>query len=244
MGDSCKVEDRKMPCQKALDELRELHLEFLALGTSVEELVTEALRPLRGLNAAGRTSVGAGDALAEQGQRIADRCRRIVLLYQPMGIDFREVTAVLRMAAELEHIGDRATEITERSGALSALLVHVPPELSRLAEAVAGMLHRFLDAFTLLDVVPVQPVACLRTEVRGLAGVLTQWLAGVMRADPNAVESGLNLCVVIQNLQRIAEHATTLAEEVTFLTEAKSTRLGANNPVTVPREPAHANSSG
>jgi phosphate transport system protein len=232
-----------MPCQKALDELRELHREFLALGTSVEELVAGALRALWGANPDEGTSVGAGDALADQGRRIAERCRRIVLLYQPVGIDFREVTAVLRMAAELEHTGNRAVEITQRSAALAALPLPVPEELSRMAEVVSGTVRRFLDAYALLDEGPVRPVPWLRTEVDGLAGELTQWLAGVMRADPRAVEPGLNLFAVVQNLQRIAEHASTLAEEIAFLTAAAVTNFGADHPATGSRGRFPANSA-
>jgi len=57
---------------------------------------------------------GSGDALGDLARQVADRCRRIVLLYQPVAIDFREVMAVLRLAVELEHIGHLAIEITDR----------------------------------------------------------------------------------------------------------------------------------
>jgi len=233
-------EGRKMPAQKVLDELRELHREFLNLGTDVEELLASAVRAIQSPDLDGIVAVSAGDdARAERGHRIVERCRRIELLYQPVAVDFREVTAILRTAAELEHIGNLATEITARSVALAALPVSVPGELSRMAEAVSGMVRRFLDAYTLLDAVPVRSVAWTRAEVNGLAEVLTEWLVGAMRADPAAVEPGLNLFAVIQNLQRIAEHATALAEEVAFLTDAAH-RFGTDHTVVVPREPSHA----
>jgi phosphate transport system protein len=225
-----------MPGKKALDELRELHREFLDLGTSVEELVAAAVRPLRAPDPGGVTSGGSGEELGRWARRIVERCRRIVLLYQPVAIDFREVTAILRMTAEMEHIGNRATGITGRTAALGALAVQAPPELSRLAETVGGMVRRFLDAYTLLDEDPVHPVGWMRTEVDRLAGVLREWLAGLMRADPSAVEHGLDLFAVVQSFQRIAEHATALAEEVAFLTEAAARRLSANHLAVQPVE--------
>jgi phosphate transport system protein len=205
-----------MPGQKALDELKELHREFLGLGTSVEELVAGAASAGRG---AGGPSGLTEDELEESARQIAERCRRVALLYQPVAIDFREVTSVLRATAELEHIGHLALEIT---GWVTHGTQPAPAELVRLAEVVSGMVRRFLDAYTLLDVESVRPVPRLRDEVNSLARVLTDRLISTMRADPTAVEPGLKLFAGAQNFQRIAEHAVALAEEVTFLTLATS----------------------
>ena len=228
-----------MPGQKALDELRELHREFLDFGTDVEELVAEVVLAVRAPDSAVVALVAGCDALAERERGIAERCRRIVLLYQPVAVDFREVTTILRMGAELKHIGDLATEIVERSAGLAALSIPVPEELLRMAEVVSGMVRRFLDAYTLLDAVPVRPLAWLRAEVNGLAGTLTEWIVRVMRVESAAVEPGLSLFAVVQNLRRIADHATALADEVAFLTGDPSPRSDTDQFVAIPREPAH-----
>jgi phosphate transport system protein len=216
-----------MPCQKARDELGELHREFLDLSTSVEELVAGAVRTIRAPDPDRLPPAGAGAALAERRCRITERCQRILLLYQPVAGDFREVTAVLRMSSELEHIGNLADEISGREAVLATLPVSVPDELDRMAGIVSGMVRRAADAYVLLDAGPVCPVDWTRTEVSALARVLMDWLTGVVRADPGAVESELVLCAVIQNLKRIAEHAAVLAEEVTFLTARSA---GADTP--------------
>jgi phosphate transport system protein len=144
------------------------------------------------------------------------------------------------MAAELASVGNLATEIAERSPALAVLPMPVPEELEQMAEAVLGMIHRVLDASALFHEIPVRPVAWISTEVRSLARVLTEWLAGAMRADPASVEPGLDLFVVIRNLQRIAEHASVLAEEAAFLAEIPGARFGTGHPVAAPKEPAQA----
>jgi phosphate transport system protein len=232
-----------MPVQKSLTELKELHREFLALATSVEELVAEAVRTIQEPYPDGPVPRVEVEPRVERARQIVERCRRIVLLYQPVAIDFREVTAILRVAGELEHIGNRAAEIIERSAALAAHPLPIPEELSRMAEAVSGTVRRFVDAYTLLDEGPVQSVDRIRVGVNRLAEVLTQWLVEVMRTEPALVEPGLNLFAVVQNLQRIAEHATTLAEEVAFLTQPASTRPGAEHPVTTAGEPVRASSA-
>jgi phosphate transport system protein len=228
-----------MPNQKALDELRELHREFLELATGVEEHVTAAVLTIRDPDPDGFPAPGAVNALSARRCRLTERCQRILLLYQPVAGDFREVVALLRMGPELEHIGHLAAAIAERSEVLAAVSVSVPAELIRLAEVVSGMVHRVLDAFTLLDAEPVRPIVWMRTEVRGLAGVLTDGLIEAMTSDLG-VEAGLNLFAVTQDLQRIAEHATALAEEVAVLTGAPSPRFRTSGTVAIRTELTHA----
>jgi phosphate transport system protein len=208
-----------MPSQKALDELRELHREFLALATGVDELVAAAVRAIRDPESDRAPVSVNGSELAERWGRLTERCQRILLLYQPVARDFRAVIALLRMGPELEHIGHLTAEITGRATALRGLPGSVPNELDRMAGAVSGMVHRAADAYLLLDAGPVHPVAWTRLEVSALARVLLNWLAGVMRMNPAAVEPGLALCAVIQDLNRIAEHAAVLAGELLFLIE-------------------------
>jgi phosphate transport system protein len=205
-----------MPGRKVLDELNELHREFLELGTWVEELVAGGERAIRAPDAPPPV-FGWERELDERGRGIVERCRRIVLLYQPVAVDFREVTAVLRMAAELGHIGHLAAETVERAAALAALPVPAPEELHALAALAAGVVRNALGA----DAEPHQmskwSAPGVRTERAGLAGALTAWLARVMRADPTTVEPGLALFALFQSLQRIVEHGLALAEEVAFL---------------------------
>jgi phosphate transport system protein len=218
-----------MPGQKALHELGELHHEFLAFGAEVEELLAAAVRALRAPDPNGGPAPGTGAALVERGHRITDRCRRIGLLYQPVALDFRDVTAIFRMALELEHIGTRASAIAGWSSALAGL--PVPEELDRLADVCSSMVHRAVDAYALLDAGALRPVPWSRTEVSALAQVLMDWLPGVMRADPAAVEPGLALCAVVRGLVDVADHAVALAEEVVCLTEGADTGTATGAPL-------------
>ena len=152
--------------RSAPTELRELHREFLEFGTDVEELVAETVLAIRVPDSAVVALVAGREALAERDRQITERCRRIVLLHQPVAVDFREVTTILRMGAELKHIGDLAVEITERSTALAALSMPVPEELSRMAEVVSGLVRRFLGRLHTARC-GLQPTARLAPPRRG-----------------------------------------------------------------------------
>jgi phosphate transport system protein len=217
-----------MPGRKASEELSELHHEFLDLGMCVELMVSGAARALGAAidwRPEETASVGCGE-LAARAARVAERCRRIVLLYQPVAVDFREVTAVLRMAAELEHVGHLAAETAERAAALAALPEAPPEELDRMTAAAAGLVRRALDAYALRDAETVRAVSQTRAAVDDCAIELTDWLTDLMRVDPAAVAPGLSLFVVVRNLQHIAEHASALAEEVGILVADPDTRRG------------------
>jgi phosphate transport system protein len=212
-----------MPVRKMLDELNDLHLDFLELGARVEVVVTDAVRAIHEPHPDGPAPIAAGTgSLSEQGHRIAERGGRIMLLYQPVASDFRQVAAVTRMTTELERIGSLALTITERSADLGALSFSVPEELSRLAESVFEMVRSARVAYERRASAFAPWVWRTNAEVTERATRVTRWLTETMKADPAAVEPGLSLFVVVQNLQRIADHAAGLAEAVVFLTEGRT----------------------
>jgi phosphate transport system protein len=234
----------EMPGQKALDEFNQLRLAFLDLGTRIEDAVADAVRRIRDP----RTPVpvekqNGGDSPADQARRIVRRSQRIVLLYQPVASDFREVAAIPLMTIELKGLSALARELAERVGHLVAWPVPVPDELTQLAEEVRGMVHSALRAYARRDALAARRTIRTRTRVGALSGALTDWLTGTMQEHPAVVEPGLNLFALIQIFLRIAAHAIRFAEEAELLSETPNTQLTPKASSSEPRERSLTGSS-
>ena len=206
-----------MPVKKMLGELQELHRDLLAFGTGVADAVAESVNVLREPHA--HTFMPEpvwGASLSEHNHRVVERCHRIVILYQPVASDFRQVTSVLHAASELERIGALAAETAEHWANLAALPT-VPEHLPQMAESVSGLIHGVLDAYEHHETVPTRRTARTLTEIADCAESVTEWLTGAMKADPAAVEPGLSLFAVVRNLRAIADHATRFAEALALV---------------------------
>jgi phosphate transport system protein len=223
-----------MPNFKMCEELGELDADVRHLVMGVENLVETAVHALTEHDAR-EFSFGESDrSLAEEAHRLAERCRRILLLYQPVAVDFRRVTAVLQMTSDLEPIGHLASGIARRAADLAATPFDVPDTFSRMAASVAGMIRSALDASERAPDLARKLRRAL-AEVSECAKATTESLTTAMKADPSSVESGLNLFAMVGDLQRIADHALGLAKQRVSVTQDRSarpvTRLAPVSPV-------------
>jgi phosphate transport system protein len=156
---------------------------------------------------------------------IDDLAVRLLALYQPMARDLRFLTAGIKINSDLERMGDLAVNIVER--ALS--LMHEPPvkplidipELARLAE---GMVHRSLDAFVKRDPGLARDVLLSDDAVDDLRDSIYGELKAFMQRDPSTISRALDLIFVARSLERIADHATNIAEDVLFLVQGVDVR--------------------
>lgn len=212
--------------QRMMSELDQMHSDLIRLAGLVEGAVAETVHAIlhRDLTRAARVIAGE-NAVDELDNRIGDECHRILALYQPVAVDLRQVLTVFQMTADLERVGDLAVEIAERTHALAELPPFQTPDgLSRMAELAAGMVRRALNAYACRDAALARQVCWSSAEVDELNAALSTQLVAAMKTDPAAVEPGLCLIVVVRNLQRIADHATNLAEDAVFLIEGQSIR--------------------
>jgi phosphate uptake regulator len=145
----------------------------------------------------------------------------------------------------LERVGELAVEIAERAAHGTGLPAPVPEEVAQMAAAAAGTIRLALEVYEGRNpALVVRRAAQVRAEVTTLAGALTEWLTGAMRADPAMVEPGLNLFAVVQRLWRIGDHTSNLAEEVVLLTDGETPPptegYGSGHERTEPRAPRFA----
>jgi phosphate transport system protein len=150
---------------------------------------------------------------------------RLFALRQPMARDLRFLTAAMKINTDLERMGDLAVNIAQRALSLVAQepvkpLIDIP----RMAQLVESMLLRTLDAFVKGDADEAVSVLTADDEVDALRDSVYQELVAYMQRDPTTVPAAVDLIFVARNLERIADHATNIAEDVVFLVKGVDVR--------------------
>jgi len=196
------------------------------MGGIVEQRVSQAVLALMERRAELSDAVIEGDKEVNDLQiEIDDRCLKLLALQQPMASDLRLITSAMKINADLERIGDQAVNIAENANQL----LSQPPlkpllDLPRMAEIAQQMTRDSLDAFVHRDSALARKVLERDDEVDQLKDQNFRVLLTYMMADPGTIERALGLILISRNLERIADHATNIAEDVIFLVEAKDVR--------------------
>src|SRR5262245_32786255 len=207
-------------------DLEELHKDIMTAAASVEEMIYKSTRALQTRDVALAQQVIAGDALIDLLEnRVDEECLKILALHQPVAKDLRRTTAALMIITDLERIADLAVDIAERAVSLSRPpFVPVPEKLQRMTDLATSMVRQSLDAFVNLDSHHARRVVRLDDEVDRLNVEIIEELVGVMRRSPDLIEPGLSLFSATRHLERIADHATNIAEDVVYLVEGEIVR--------------------
>jgi phosphate transport system protein len=207
-------------------DLQALKNRLLNMGAMVEERVHQAVQALmaRDLDAVERIIHGDQEVNDLQIE-IDDRCLKLLALQQPMASDLRLITAAMKINADLERIGDQAVNIAEQA----LKILSLPPlkpliDLPRMAEMAERMTRESLDAFVRRDAALARSILRRDDEVDQLKDQVFRVLLTYMMADPGTIERALSLILVSRHLERIADHATNVAEDVIFVVEAKDVR--------------------
>jgi phosphate transport system protein len=187
-----------------------------ALGLSVEALLE------RDIDKAQR--VITGDRVIDSMEvEIEEQCINLLALQQPMAKDLRMLTSALKIANDLERVGDHAVNIAESAERLTQARPIAPePEIIEMARLARDMLSDALEAFIRGDAAAGREV-CLRDDkVDALHRSVFRILLTHMMEDPHMIGVGMELFLVSRNLERVADLATNIGEDVVFLVEGKS----------------------
>jgi phosphate transport system protein len=208
------------------EELQVLKNRLLSMGALVEERVHDATNALIERRPDTAERIIASDQDVNNLQiEIDERCLRLLALQQPMASDLRLITAAMKINADLERIGDQAVNIAEQA---VRILVHPPLkpliDLPRMAEIAQRMTRESLDAFVRKDAKLARAILARDDEVDQLKDHVSRVLLTYMMADPGTIERALGLILISRHLERIADHATNIAEDVIFVVEAKDVR--------------------
>jgi phosphate transport system protein len=200
-------------------ELTRLRERVLVMGARVEEMIQQALRAFVLRDEALAESVIASDAVVDRLEIEIDQlCLEILAMRQPVASDLRFVTTVLKAVTDLERIGDLATNLAERIVGLGEHeLPGLTREIERIGHAAQGMLHDALDAFVARDAVRAEAIMKRDGLVDAAYAKVFPELMAQMTKDPSSIQTLHRLQSIAKYLERIADHATNLAEMVVFM---------------------------
>lgn len=156
---------------------------------------------------------------------IEESCLKMLALHQPVAIDLRRIAAILKINSELERIGDLAENIVERASALRNLpVIAIPGKLMEMARGAVDMVDRALVAYTDQRLDLAQQILLEDDRIDRLNREIIDELTVTMRMSPSKIEAALHLFSVSRHVERIADHATNIAEDVIYLIEGEIVR--------------------
>jgi phosphate transport system protein len=200
-------------------EIDNLQRDLLTLAGLVEEAIHKAVRALATRSPDLAREVIAGDGKIDlEDNHLNEECLKILALHQPVASDLRRIASAMMITTDLERMGDLAEEIAERALTLSRMphLV-IPEKLQRMADLSTIMVRQALDSFVNLNKEQAERVMRMDDEVDRYNQELIQELIQTMKASPELIEPGLSLFSATRHLERIADHATNIAEDVLYL---------------------------
>lgn len=159
--------------------------------------------------------------------QVDELCNRIIALRQPIAVDLREVVGVIHTINDLERIGDEAKKIALKGRLIDpTVLSDVHVRVAGMAEQAAEMLHRAIDAFLRHDARVAVALGACDDAVDDLRDELVDALVARMTAEPQHVAQALDLILVVQSIERVADHAECVAEYVVNVVQGVDMRHG------------------
>lgn len=207
-------------------DLRLVREKLLAMGAKVEEQIAKSMRSLTDRDSELGEQVKEADVEINRLEvDIDELCRKILALRQPAASDLRLITTALKIVTDLERIGDQAVNIAQR-----VLELNVEPQLKpyidlpRMAERAQRMVKESLDAFVARDTALARQVCEEDAEVDALKEQIFRELLTFMMEDPRTIPRAIRLILISRFMERVADHATNIAEMVIYMVEGKMVR--------------------
>jgi phosphate transport system protein len=207
-------------------ELSRLKRQLFYLASLVEKRLAESVEALERRDARAATEVIERDTEIDRLEvDLEEECLKILALHQPVAGDLRFVVAVLKINNDLERIGDLAVNIAERALVLaSEPPVRVALDFDLMARKSRAMLRESLDALVRLDAEKARAVLAADDEVDALNREMYEEIRDAIREDTSRIEVLIHLLLTSRHLERVADHATNIAEDVLYMVEGEIAR--------------------
>jgi phosphate transport system protein len=210
-------------------DLHALKEGILKMGSLVEAMVARSIESLVKRDSNEARQVIADDQKVDRLEMDIDNlCLKILALHQPAAVDLRFVAVGMKISTDLERMGDLAVNIGEQVLELNKMEPLKPYiDLPIMAEKSQAMLRSALQSFIDRDASRAKSICASDDEVDHLNLKIQNELLEIMKIMPEGVERGVRLIVIARQLERVADHATNVAEEVSFLVKGEDIRHGA-----------------
>lgn len=207
-------------------EIVKLKRRLLTLGALVEKRLDMAVRSVhkRDLELA-QLVIDGDEEIDTMEVEIEEECLKVLALHQPVAVDLRVIVATMKINNDLERIGDLAVDIAERAKFFATTQeVDQPFDFPGMAQKVTKMLQKCLDSFVNLDVETARSVCAADDSVDNTHSDMYQQVEEAIQAHPKYIKQFLGYLSVSRYLERIADHATNIAEDVMYLVEGHIVR--------------------
>lgn len=206
------------------DELTQVKVRLLTMSGEAEAALSASVEALIDRDHEKAEAVIAGDHVIDLMEiEIEEMCLNLLALQQPMAKDLRMLIAALKIANDLERVGDHAVNIAQSAMRVAPARAVTPePQIQEMARLARGMLSDALEAFVRGDSSAARELVKRDDEVDALHRSLFGVLLTYMTEDPHLIGTGMELSLVSRNLERVADLATNIAEDIVFIVEGVS----------------------
>lgn len=207
-------------------EIDKLQKDLLSLSSVVEENTRKALKAFE------TRDVDLAEEVIRKDQEIdklevelEEECLKLLALYQPVAVDLRFIVAALKINNDLERVGDLGSNIAKRVKTYAKYPdIQSPFDLQKMAQSSFALLHESLDAFIKFDISLAQNVRLSDDEVDTYNDEAQHLIGESMRKAPGKEEGFLQLVWVAKHLERVADHATNIAEDIIYMLRGQIVR--------------------
>ena len=214
-------------------EIDALKAQLLLMGGRAEQIVRKSIDALVRRDAELASSTFLDDKQIDRLEiDIEERCIRLFALQQPLATDLRFIMSALKISNDLERVGDHGVNIAQSAVRLAAEPMLKPlVDIPRMADLATSMLHDALDAYVRRDPETARRLCRRDDEVDNLNRQVVRELLSYMIESPSTITRAMELVLVARNLERVADLATNVAEEVVFINEARIIKHHADEAV-------------
>ncbi len=207
-------------------DLNALQQQLLKMAGNVEDAIHSATRALETRDAALAERVIAGDdAIDRLENEVQEECLKILALHQPVAVDLRRISSILLITTDLERMGDLAVGVAEQAVALShPPYPEIPARFNPMTMRATEMVKRALNALVRSDAAEARAVMKMDDDVDADNDAILAEVIERMKRTPGGIDAGLALHAAVRYVERIADHATNIAEDVIYLVEGAMVR--------------------
>ncbi len=209
------------------EELQQLKNDILKMGALAQEAIINSVDALKNRDkAAARKVIDSDIEMDKLELAIDDKCLDLIALHQPMAGDLRFITTAIKLNAELERIGDLAVDVAERALAISGKPMLKPlVDIPKLGEVAKRMTGEAIESFIKSDTQLAKKVVLSDPEADALKrGVEKELIYDYMMKDGSTADRAVPLLLAARHLERICDHAVSMAEDIIYMVDAKVVR--------------------